>query len=359
MKSGVAPARMTLRGPADWGRRGAVRFAAKGHAEATSLVVCEGVEDALSLMAAGCPNVAAILGISRLGKIVWPLSVRTIIVARDGDPPGSPGDNALYRGVTRQRGAGLTVRVAPRPHTIAPDAGVPPKDVNDLHQLNPELVRQLVAAPAAGSEDLGEEARNAVLDEVSRMSIERYDLARLATSKMLGFSRVKALDDARAARIAERIAAASAAADEEDEAVWPEPVTNIGEVLDEMAHEVSRYVKAPATAIDAVVLWDASAHILQRSELGIIISPRLYIQSPVPNCGKTTLLEIVMVLTPRSQMVSSTSVSGLFREDSRQEADMGLRRVRQDLARRLARAPRHPRLRTPSFIRLCHPDDQD
>ena len=271
------------------------------------------MEDGLSLIAAGCANVAAILGIGRLGKVLWPWGVRKLIIARDDDPSGSPGDNALYRGVIRQLGQGLVVHVAPRPRTAAPGANVPLKDANDLHRHDSELVRKWLKAPVAGPEDLGPEARNAALDEISRLSGEHYDRARKATAAMLGLSRVKALDNARTARIAERLAQQMDGDEEEDEA-WPDPVTDIGEVLDAAAIEVGRYIKASATAIDAIVLWSAAAHILQRSDLKIIISPRLYIQIPVPNCGKTTLLEIVMAATPRSQMVSSTSVSGLFRE---------------------------------------------
>ena len=320
-KSMVKPQRVTWRGPPDWNRRGVVWCGAYDGSGA--LYVCEGVEDALSLTAAGASNVVASLGIGRLGRIVWPLGVRKLVIVRDDDPPGSPGDNALYRGVTRQRGMGFEVHVTVRPGVAAPSANVPLKDVNDLHRHDPELVRKLLSMADAGPEDLSAEARNAVLDEASYLSSDDYERARKATSTMLGHSRVKALDEARAARIAERIAAAMAADTEEEEAVWPDPVTDVGEVLDEAACEIKRYVKATDEAIDAVVLWSAGAHIQQRSELRINIAPRIYIHSAVFGCGKTTLLEIVMVLTPRAQMVSSVSVAGLFRETDARKPTWG------------------------------------
>jgi hypothetical protein len=78
---------------------------------------------------------------------------------------------------------------------------------------------------------------------------------------MLGFGRVNALDKARIARIAER--QATQKDDEEEEEVWPDPITDIGEVLDDAVVEVSRYIKATPAAIDTIVLWGAGAHIQQ------------------------------------------------------------------------------------------------
>ena len=92
------------------------------------ITVCEGVEDGLSLVEAGAANVAAILGIGRLGKVRWPWGARKLLIARDDDPPGSPADNALYRGVIRQRGEGLMAyHIAPtaddRARRHGPDQG--------------------------------------------------------------------------------------------------------------------------------------------------------------------------------------------------------------------------------------------
>ena len=195
---------------------------------------------------------------------------------------------------------------------IAPDATVPIKDANDLYRYDLAKVWEWLNAPAIGPEDLGAEARNAALDEVSRLSDEQYERARKATAPMLGFGRVNALDKARIARIAER--QATQKDDEEEEEVWPDPILDIGEVLDDAVIEVSRYIKATPAAIDTVVLWAAGAHVQQRADLHINIAPRIYVTSPVPGCGKTLLLEIIAALTPRSMMLSSTSVSGLFRE---------------------------------------------
>jgi Protein of unknown function (DUF3631)/Toprim domain len=310
LKSPIKPQRETWRGPHDWASRGVVWLSP--YVGSGEITVCEGVEDGLSLVEAGAANVAAILGIGRLGKILWPWGARRLVIARDDDQPGSAADNALYRGVIRQRGEGLMAYILPRPRMIAPEATVPLKDANDLYRYDLAKVWEWLNAPAIGPEDLGPEARNSALDEVSRLSDDQYERARKATAPMLGFGRVNALDRARIARIAER--QATQTDDEEEEEVWPDPITNIGEVLDDAALEVSRYVKAVPTAVNTIVLWGAGAHVQQRADLHINIAPRVYVTSPVPGCGKTLLLEIIAAFTPRSMMLSSTSVSGLFRE---------------------------------------------
>ena len=206
-------------------------------------------------MEAGAANVAAILGVGRLGKVRWPWGARKLVIARDDDPPGSARRQcALPRRhpPTRRRPDGLHIA---SPRMIAPHAAVPIKDANDLYRYDLAKVWEWLNAPAIGPEVLGPEARNGALDEVSRLSDEQYERARKATAPMLGFGRVNALDKARIARIAER--QATQKDDEEEEEVWPDPILDIGEILDDAVVEVSRYIKATPAAIDTVVLWAA------------------------------------------------------------------------------------------------------
>jgi hypothetical protein len=60
-------------------------------------------------------------------------------VVRDGDPPGSEPDLALWRGVVRFAGEDVVVLVTPRPSVVAgADADASKfKDINDLHQQAP------------------------------------------------------------------------------------------------------------------------------------------------------------------------------------------------------------------------------
>jgi hypothetical protein len=100
-KADVEPARMAL-GPIGGG---AVRLA-----EATStLVLAEGIEDALSVMqATGLPAWAA-LGTAGLRVIALPEQIRDVIVAADNDEPGIKAANECAR---RLAAEGRSVRIA-------------------------------------------------------------------------------------------------------------------------------------------------------------------------------------------------------------------------------------------------------
>ena len=133
--------------------------------------------------------------------------------------------------------------------------------------------------------------------------------------KLLGWKQVVALDKERAKRIATR-----AATDEMDGGEvypvvvpWEEPVTDLGAVLDELVEELGRYMSASLLFLNTTALWSVLAHLLQRDDLGINISPRLAIQSPDKRCGKTTLLEAISCVVPKPDMLTSLTPAALFR----------------------------------------------
>ncbi len=98
-----------------------------------------------------------------------------------------------------------------------------------------------------------------------------------------------------------------------DDLPWPDPVTDIGEVLDAAVAEIARYLVADATTYDTMALWSCGVHLLPRADLGIDIAPRLAFQSPTPRCGKSTALELTACMSPRAKIFSSISTASLFR----------------------------------------------
>ena len=114
-KSTVIPVRRTYSGPHDWTRRSLVRF---GDGEGDAYL-CEGVEDALSLRAAGCAPVFACLGVGVLGRAKMPPGVTRVTVVRDGDPDGSPARREPVARHGAAVGAGNR-----RPGDAATDAGL-------------------------------------------------------------------------------------------------------------------------------------------------------------------------------------------------------------------------------------------
>lgn len=109
----------------------------------TPIVMAEGVETALSVWQATRQETWACLGISNIARAPVPERL-AIIVARDGDEPGSKADQQLRRAVTILRGQGREVAVA------EPPVG---KDFNDIllgdgEQAIRDLIARALAADA-------------------------------------------------------------------------------------------------------------------------------------------------------------------------------------------------------------------
>lgn len=89
---------------------------------------------------------------------------------------------------------------------------------------------------------------------------------------------------------------------------WPEEVDG-DDLLKEITRAVKRYVAIPEHGAEAVALWIIHAHALDAAT----VSPRLFLTSPSPRCGKTTLLEVIKKLVTRSVSVANISPAALFR----------------------------------------------
>jgi hypothetical protein len=134
--------------------------------------------------------------------------------------------------------------------------------------------------------------------------------------KLLGLSKLETLDKERKAtrkRWAETPGSTEVPPVSDDDQPWPEPVTDIGPVLDIALTELARYVIAPLHRLATAVLWSAYAHLLPRADLGIDVAPRLGIRSKVRGSGKSTLLECVENLTPNPVLAGSITSSSTFR----------------------------------------------
>ena len=106
------------------------------------IVLCEGVETALSVWQATGQECWACLGIGNIGRAPVPEGA-AILIARDGDEPNSKADQQLRRAVTVLLDRGHDVAVAEPP---------PATDFNDILQTDgDEAVRMLIAATRPAS----------------------------------------------------------------------------------------------------------------------------------------------------------------------------------------------------------------
>ncbi|MGE3291321.1 MAG: VapE domain-containing protein [Geminicoccaceae bacterium] len=136
-KAPVAVPKRTNKARDDWAEQAAVRLPGR-----SPLILCEGVETALSLWQATGQEVWACLGVANIGKAPVPPNVE-VVVARDGDAPGSPADRQIRGAVTVLQGRGHAVRVAEPPEGT---------DFNDLLLSGgEEAVRAVLDAAGDGS----------------------------------------------------------------------------------------------------------------------------------------------------------------------------------------------------------------
>jgi predicted P-loop ATPase/phage/plasmid primase-like uncharacterized protein len=131
-KAPVEVVKRTNKAVEGWSERAAVRLPG-----APPIVLCEGVETALSIWQATGHETWACFGIANMSRAPVPEGAR-VIVARDGDEPGSKADQQLRRAVTTLRARAFQVSVA------SPPLGM---DFNDvLRKSGEQAVRDLIAA---------------------------------------------------------------------------------------------------------------------------------------------------------------------------------------------------------------------
>jgi hypothetical protein len=303
-KSPHEPARQTRRGPPDWRTTGLLRL---DFGTGPDMVVAEGLENALAVSLVGVARVVAVGTVAAYGRCRPPRTVESITLAHDGDDPNAkPGAvQAYHRGVVRYLGHGLRLKMT------APPAGCDPNDV--LKHGGGDALKKLLTEARC---DLGRFDDTAFLNELYRLDELAYDRARVTALGLLGLGKLDTLDRDRKAtrkRWAETPGSTEVPPVPDDDQPWPEPVTNVGPVLDAALAELARYVIAPPHRLATAVLWSATAHLLPRADLGIDVAPRLAIQSKVRGSGKSTLLEGVDNLTPRSILAGSVTPSSIFR----------------------------------------------
>jgi P4 family phage/plasmid primase-like protien len=123
-----------------WAEQASVRLPGN-----TPLVLAEGVETALSIWQATGHETWACLGVSNMSRAAVPEGA-DVIIARDGDVPGSKADRQIKQVVAKLQARGHKILVA------APPEG---KDFNDLLQLEGAGVVRTLIADAKPLETVG------------------------------------------------------------------------------------------------------------------------------------------------------------------------------------------------------------
>ena len=156
-------------------------------------------------------------------------------------------------------------------------------------------------------------ARNleAAVVRLAKLPPHEYDKVRKVEADRLAV-RVATLDEAvekaRPAPPAGESEGKGSALELPDFEPWPEPVDGAA-LFKEIATTIREHVVLSAAQADAAALWCGHAHAIGLSWF----NPRVAARSPVKRCGKTTLLEVIASITPRSLPASNISAAAVFR----------------------------------------------
>ena len=80
-------------------------------------------------------------------------------------------------------------------------------------------------------------------------------------------------------------------------------------MLAALTEAIGNYVIMTRRQRLGVALWVIFAHLFDIAET----APKLYLKSPVPECGKTRLMRVIRYLTPKALLVSNATASSVFR----------------------------------------------
>lgn len=93
---------------------------------------------------------------------------------------------------------------------------------------------------------------------------------------------------------------------------WHTPVDGSA-LLDSLCTLLRRYLVLPPTAAEALALWIVHTYVIDASDY----TPYILITSPVRECGKSTLLELLSHLAYRAQLTGGITAAALFRRIDR------------------------------------------
>ena len=89
---------------------------------------------------------------------------------------------------------------------------------------------------------------------------------------------------------------------------WPHRVDG-AELVDEIAREIHRFVILSDAEANTIALWCLASHACRAFR----IFPRLFFKSPSPECGKTTLMDVVFPFVDKGLQAEHSTTAALFR----------------------------------------------
>jgi hypothetical protein len=164
---------------------------------------------------------------------------------------------------------------------------------------------------------LSDAESNAEIVRLADLSTLDYGRQRTASAQKLGLPVTwldKLVKEKKAAIVAEaeqggpETAGQGRAINLPDPEPWPHPVSG-AELLSALVEQIGRYMVMEPGAALCAALWALLTHCFQTFG----ITPRLAITSPRPQCGKTTLLDLLQRLVVRPLLAANVSAASVYR----------------------------------------------
>ena len=269
------------------------------------MLLCEGLEDGLSLRACGRPE--AIFAFPGIGGLRHFAARRGqgISFVRDGDEPGSAADVALIEGLDHALLQHAEVRVTRTPLG---------KDANDiLREFGADALNVLVdAAVAVELSEAGEIKRLAQItdpvdyDRERRRIADKFGIRRTTVDKKVETEKPSPKKKKRT------VEADGSGLVEREPQPWHDLVA-LGDVLTALRDRLNAHVvfRSPAQAT-VVAVWIAHTYVFA----GFEFTPRLAIESATPRCGKTTLHDLLALTCYRPVEADKLTPASLVRMKS-------------------------------------------
>src|SRR6202047_360009 len=174
------------------------------------------------------------------------------------------------------------------------------------------------AAPDAETSPISDVAADAEILRLAGLPVLSYGRERTAAGEKWGLS-LAWVDKVVSAKKAEIVASAGGNGEADsggqgrpinlpEPKPWPHPVNGAG-LLSSMTAAISKYMVMEPGAPEGVALWVLFTHAIE----AFGIATRLAITSPRPQCGKTTLLDILYRLVVRPLLAGNVSAASIFR----------------------------------------------
>jgi putative DNA primase/helicase len=181
-------------------------------------------------------------------------------------------------------------------------------DFNDMAALDLEATKLALTVPTSEQQSTEPSTDDLEIDRLAKLRKLDYERQREDVAKVLGISRVSALDAEVKQRQRQLQARDNANELEQGVEPWPYPVDG-NQLAIEIRGLFKKHCVLPAGGEVALTIWSMASYTINSFR----IFPKLCLSSPEKRCGKTTTMEVISALVCKQLNASNVSTAAIFR----------------------------------------------